>query len=559
MYFIFILVNSFEEIEDRDGVRLSWNVWPSSRIEATRMVVPIGCLYSPLKERPNYEPLPYEPVTCKAPCRAILNPFCQIDVTGRLWICPFCLNRNPFPPHYKDISNQNLPAELLGAYTTIEYILSKPPALPPIFLFVVDTCIDDEDLKALKNSLVVGLSFLPQHSLVGLVTFGTMVQVHELGYSECPKSYVFKGSKDYTSKQIQEMLGLHASPAARPQQPVRPGQQLPPPPQNVGAGRFLQPVSQCEFQLTTIVEQLQRDPWPVANDKRPVRCTGTALSVAVGLLETSFSDTGARIMLFAAGAPTEGPGMVVGNELKEPIRSHNEIEKDTAKHLKKAIKFYDALAKRAADKGYIIDIYAGCLDQCGLQEMKGLVNFTNGLMILSDSFATEVFKQSFLRVFSKDSKGFLNMGFNATLEVQTTKELKVSGLIGPCVSANKKGPNVGELEIGISGTNAWKLCGISPKTCVAIYFEVASQQPSVHAGTRGLIQFVTYYQHSSGQFRLKVTTIARSWVDANAPDIPASFDQEASTVLMARIAAFKAEFDDSPDVLRWLDRMLIRL
>jgi protein transport protein SEC23 len=38
-----------------------------------------------------------------------------------------------------------------------------------------------------------------------------------------------------------------------------------------------------------------------------------------------------------------------------------------------------------------------------------------------------------------------------------------------------------------------------------------------------------------------------------------SFDQEASAVLMARIAVFKAEIDDSPDVLRWLDRMLIRL
>ncbi len=28
---------------------------------------------------------------------------------------------------------------------------------------------------------------------------------------------------------------------------------------------------------------------------------------------------------------------------------------------------------------------------------------------------------------------------------------------------------------------------------------------------------------------------------------------------MARIAVFKAEIDDGPDVLRWLDRMLIRL
>ena len=52
-----------------------------------------------------------------------------------------------------------------------------------------------------------------------------------------------------------------------------------------------------------------------------------------------------------------------------------------------------------------------------------------------------------------------------------------------------------------------------------------------------------------------------SWVDAstNIPHIAAGFDQEAAAVLMSRIAIFRAETDDGPDVLRWLDRMLIRL
>ena len=45
------------------------------------------------------------------------------------------------------------------------------------------------------------------------------------------------------------------------------------------------PVKDCEFVLTSILENLQRDPWPVANDKRAQRCTGVAMSVAVGLLE----------------------------------------------------------------------------------------------------------------------------------------------------------------------------------------------------------------------------------------------------------------------------------
>lgn len=37
------------------------------------------------------------------------------------------------------------------------------------------------------------------------------------------------------------------------------------------------------------------------------------------------------------------------------------------------------------------------------------------------------------------------------------------------------------------------------------------------------------------------------------------FDQEAATALIARIAMFRAETADSVDVLRWLDRQLIRL
>ena len=103
-------------------------------------------------------------------------------------------------------------------------------------------------------------------------------QVHELGYAECSKSYVFRGGKEYSPKQIQDMLGLSSQNRAAP----RPGQPMP---QVFGAARFLMPAQQCEFQLTGILEALARDPWPVANDKRPLRCAGVAVSVAVGLLE----------------------------------------------------------------------------------------------------------------------------------------------------------------------------------------------------------------------------------------------------------------------------------
>ena len=498
------------------------------------------------------------PRTAHAPADA--DPNSQIDVRGKLWICPFCLSRNPFPPHYKDISNTNLPAELLPKYTTIEYTLSRPAQIPPIFLYVVDTCMDADDLKALCETLVVSLSLLPPHALVGLITFGTMVQVHELGYENCPKSYVFRGSKDYSPKNIQDMLGL--TPGARPA-PGAPGG--PSAPRAAGAAqlgvsRFLLPVSQCEYQLTGILEQLQRDPWPVPSDRRAQRCTGAALGVAVGLLETTYQNTGARIMLFCGGPATQGPGQVVAPELRERIRSHHDIEKDNVRFFRRASRYYETIARRAAHNGHTIDVYSGCLDQIGLLEMNSLSNLTNGNQLLVDSFQMGIFKQSFNKIFDKDEEGNLQMGFNATLDVQCTKELKVSGLIGHAVSANKKSACVGETEIGIGHTSAWRLCSITPRTSAAVYFEVVTPagQP-LPPGSRGLIQFVRHYQHSSGQYRLRVTTVARNFAEPGSGQIALSFDQEAAAVLMARIAVFKAEIDDSPDVLRWLDRMLIRL
>ncbi|EME83744.1 uncharacterized protein MYCFIDRAFT_133546 [Pseudocercospora fijiensis CIRAD86] len=559
------LKDQWSDIEDRDGIRLSWNTFPSSRMEASRLVVPIGALYTPLKEKTDGTPvLQYEPVTCKPPCRAVLNPFCQVDMRARIWICPFCLQRNNLPPHYKDISESQIPPELHPGSTTIEYRLARPAPTPPIFLFVVDTCQEEDSLKALRDSIINALSFLPPHALVGLITYGTMAQVHELGYTECAKSYVFRGNKDYGAKQVQEMLGL-AGAGARPGMQPQPQPGRPAVPAVGGAqARFLLPVSECEFQLTNVLESLTKDPWPVANDRRAIRCTGVALSVAVGLLETSFQNSGARVMLFTAGPATEGPGMVVGPELKEQIRSHHDIDRDNIKYYKKALKFYDTLARRAAHNGHVIDIFAGCLDQVGLLEMKGLSNSTGGHMILTDSFGSSMYKQSFSKIFDADANGNLLMGFNASLEVLTTKELKVTGLIGHAVSLNKKSTSVGETECGIGNTCSWKMCGIDPAASYGIYFEIAGQggpaAPMQQGPQKGLIQFLTYYQHSGGQYHLRVTTVGRNMSGPSGdPAIAQSFDQEAAAVLMSRIAVFKAEVDDGPDVLRWVDRMLIRL
>ncbi|XP_016989094.1 LOW QUALITY PROTEIN: protein transport protein Sec23A [Drosophila ficusphila] len=553
-----------QQNEDRDGVRLTWNVWPSSRIDASRLVVPLACLYQPLKERPDLPPIQYEPVLCtRSNCRAILNPLCQVDYRAKLWVCNFCFQRNPFPPQYAAISEQHQPAELIPGFSTIEYTITRAPTMPPVFIFLVDTCMDEEELDALKDSLQMSLSLLPPNALVGLITFGKMIQVHELGAEGCSKSYVFRGTKDLTAKQVQDMLGIGRGAAPGPQQQ----QQLPGQPAGAAAPvppahRFLQPIGQCDAALGDLLSELQRDPWPVPQGKRYLRSTGAALSIAVGLLECTYPNTGGRIMTFVGGPCSQGPGQVVDDELKHPIRSHHDIHKDNVRFMKKAIKHYDALALRAATNGHSVDIYSCALDQTGLLEMKQLCNSTGGHMVMGDSFNSSLFKQTFQRVFARDGRNDLKMAFNATLEVKCSRELKISGGIGSCVSLNVKSPSVSDVEIGMGNTVQWKLCTLNPSSTVAYFFEVVNQHAApIPQGGRGCIQFITQYQHPSGQRRIRVTTLARNWADAtsNVHHISAGFDQEAAAVLMARMVVYRAETDEGPDILRWVDRQLIRL
>lgn len=370
--------------------------------------------------------------------------------------------------------------------------------------------MDEEELTALKDSLQMSLSLLPPNALVGLITFGKMIQVHELGTDGCSKSYVFRGTKDLTAKQIQDMLGIGRGPAPNaPNQPqmqrgAQPGQPIP------AANRFLQPVHKCDMALTDLLGELQKDPWPVPQGRRYLRSTGTALSIAVGLLECTYPNTAARIMLFVGGPCSQGPGQVLNDELKEPIRSHHDIHKDNARHMKKAIKHYESLAMRTATNGHCIDIYSCALDQTGLMEMKQCCNSTGGHMVMGDSFNSSLFKQTFQRVFATDPQGNLRMGFNATVEVKCSRELKIQGGIGSCVSLNVKNASVSDSEIGMGNTVQWKLCTMNPNSTMAFFFEVVNQHAApIPQGGRGCIQFITQYQHSNGQRRIRVTTIAR--------------------------------------------------
>lgn len=358
--------------------------------------------------------------------------------------------RNHFPPHYaENISESSLPAELIPQFTSVEYELQSQPVGPPTFLFVVDTCIDEDELVHLRDALQQTLNLLPEDALVGLISFGTLVQVHELGFSECPKSFVFRGEKDYSIQKIQELLGI--SPLRGGQPPAFGGMSSKAP----ATGRFLMPVSECTFTLEQILEDMQRDPWPCQPDERVQRCTGTALSIAMGLLESAVPRQGSRILLFTAGPPTIGNGTIVGRSKKENIRSHIDITKKQAPLHKPAVEYYRSLSDRAITNFIAVDLFACSLDQVGALELKTLVSRTGGVVVLADKFGQSVFRESLTRAFERTHEGTpgdttqLHMGFGAQIEIIHSREFKVAGALGPCASLKKTGPSVADNEIGI--------------------------------------------------------------------------------------------------------------
>jgi len=593
------------QLEEMSGTRLSFQCWPSSRLEATRCVAPIGALYTPMKKiHPGFCPpqaLPYDPIRCSAPgCNAVLNPYCQVDFRTKLWTCPFCLQRNHFPPHYaENITESNLPAELIPQYTTAEYELQTvPPQGPPCFLFVLDTCTNSKDeLAELADSLTQALNLLPGECRVGIITYGTNINVYELASDSISKAYVLRGNREYGPGKVGELLGCTGG-RPQPQQPGAAPQAVPAGPGQEILNRFLLPSSECSFIVESILEDIRKDPWPVPNDKRPARATGSALSVAMSLLHLAIPRQGARVMLFTGGPCTSGPGQVVSRLKEEDMRSHADLAKKVEPLYQPACEFYTKLANPSAltngkdDKKkktvapsqpkcayHVVDIFACSLDQVGMLEMRCLVEATGGIMLLGDSFGQSAYQETLKRVFNKypddvpEDGGNMSMAFGATLEVVTSREFKVSGVIGPGTSLNKHGPNVSDLEVGKGGTNSWSLGGLGPETTIAIYFDVTNNGNNpLPESKRRYTQFLTKYQTSTGKTRVRATTLCGNWYNApsskdgapsnfdaqNSP-VRASFDQEAAAVLTARLAVHQTDTDEVADVLRWVDRSLIRL
>ena len=542
--------------DEQNGIKFVWNVLPSSRADATKIVVPVGFHYNPIIKNENLSLLEYEPLKCR--CGSIISPLFNYSTRSKVWECPFCHTRNSFPKAYSEyISDENLPAELFKQNNTVEYKLNTKQANPPIFIFLIDIAIDEDELNQLKESIQEIISNLPQDCQIGIITYGRMCNVIELGSTDFPISYALNGEKSYKSFEIQELLGL----LVRNNNSQSGGTFV-----NINhRPKFVMPVSEVSFFVNSFLDDLQPEGWSKEPETRDSNCVGLAINTAVSILEAYGNNECSRIEVFMGGPGTIGEGKIVGTDLKETIRNYIDFEKKNpnTKYYKPACTFYEQIAQRAVMSGIVIDIYSCCLNQVGLYEMRTMSSRTGGYIIFTDSFSTMIFKDSFRKIFSLDDNGYLKMNFKAKLHFNCTNNYKVSGALGHLFSLKKKSLLSSDLVVGEGNTVEWALGGINPSSTYTFFLD-SNDQVKENIKTV-IIQLLTTYVAGDRSWRLRVSTISRRISNPletqNAlNEIGNSFDQEAAAVLIGRLCVdnnFKGE--DSKESLIWIDKTLIHL
>jgi len=86
--------------------------------------------------------------------------------------------------------------------------------------------------------------------MVGLITYGKMVYVYELGFADFPKCYVLDGAQEHKPEQILELLGI----SMKDSRDIS---------GNKNFLRFIAPLTDCEYVINMILDDLTIDPWPV--------------------------------------------------------------------------------------------------------------------------------------------------------------------------------------------------------------------------------------------------------------------------------------------------------
>lgn len=554
--------------ENIHGLRFNWNVFPSTKLEESTQVTPLGCLYSLLHKRPHeLKAIPVSdtgkmPPKCNS-CKSYINPYSQIDRANGMWVCCICNKKSYFPPDYKLPASEQpeaseWPIELQQVSSTIDHVLpvdiTNPIEndVPFAYIFLIDIYVTkgheaefENYMKKVTNSIVD----LPEGSLVGVigfhdsVIFGNGAQVSaatelfdDIDLEQDQTNKKSSKKKPLTSLFTESVTDAFLNKIGITSASTNSWKQLP----------LLQAkiLTQDKNTVLQLIKSLKPK---VVVGYKPPRVTGLAIYLASLLLsQCSFTNFMGKMILFTSGPCTSGPGMVA--DTKSPMRSHTDIFNMSAPYYSSSEKFYRTLSYIAnghtSDRAqnfvnsisgkltdsyppakqprWSVDLFVGSLDQVGVYEMKSLSALTCGGIYLNDNFDRATFEEGLKSSLTKVHQT------NAALTVATSQGLKVSKMLGngcplpPVVDGsdifNKIGDQITSfdpLTKKLNFTNQWQFNSLKhDDDCVSVYFqmETASSASSLTAVgiTHVYIQFqLKYRDWETNTQRVRVTTIKK--------------------------------------------------
>lgn len=548
-------------------VRFNWNVFPSTRLQESHIVTPVGCLYTPVNEKCKKHLAFDQPIQCET-CTAIINPHILLDRANNMWKCPFCGKMTYFLESFKlDEDRNNWPGFLDPEVDTVEYHLpadiGMPPLGPPVYYFVVDSYEykdsendGDKSFETLKMAIISSLAAIPDGAHIGLISFDSKVTFHKLESGltlAVTEDSIFTRELDLDQTKgvqptdyfhpdaftkVSNILGLDNT--LKSTSPTK-------------SSRLPGTIEVNETTRDSIVEYIRSLPPTYTNSHKPPRNSGLALYVLTAILSRfEFNNIIGTTFYFSSGPCTLNPGMVMDcTKRNEHMRSHNDIAKLQAPYFVNALKYYHTLALIACGltpsaassiafnlsskattypvapnaPRWSFELFFGSLDQAGVYEMKPLVTETNGSIHLTSSFANRKFQDTLL-----DSIG-APRNYNCELTVLTSGSSKVSKLVGNGHSLpssyqsdklnwahhEKIADTMGVFDSATKKrnfTNRWGFNALKELDTMALFFEPTTVSSSAVLSAQGVtdvfIQFrFKYWDLKENTWKIRVTTTRR--------------------------------------------------
>ncbi|KAI5132907.1 protein transport protein SEC23 [Nematocida ausubeli] len=518
---------AIRSVEEKEGIRLTWNTFSNTKAETAKNIIPLVCLYKPMHGYHNNSLLQvgYSAVRCSKPeCGSVLSPYSSLDFGAKHWGCIFCGRMNMLPPHYRDITPENLPYELFGDSTTVFYKGNKTAGYKRTYWFVVDACsFDEERHLLLKDGLLTALAGMSDDDHIGIIRYSANIEIISLENLDVRKVHVFP-AVEYTTAVLQKAF----SPGTGTSSPLF---------------KFTRRKGDCCAYIEQIFKNLQINSFPVPAVERAKRCTGSAIQLASTIIQNTCAEGTGHMIVFTQGPCTYGPGTIAALSLKQSLRIAG---KDLSKLFAKE-SIYETIASSMGAKGHVIDIIAAGIDDFGFAEMRSLIEKTAGTSVFARDFNPYIYKESIKRMFMKDDKGHaMQRVFDARTTAKVTKGYRIKNAIGHGFEQNtdKKQNYV------------WKQGSLFDRSTSALVFEQIEDAP---AGASVHMQICTRFIDSTGEAFERVTTIARAFGNSsNINQIITGFDQEAACVYKAKELSINADNGDGIDVIRQADRCLIR-